>query len=133
MPGMAGVVVATTGIAGLAILPDDALPGAGLIGAAVVIVFGGGSVPGCCWRLPTGEPHTTKEAAVMCTSYLITPVTFDKYVDPDEVARQFTEFVGRAFREAPGMLDEVGVTFIGTSVVQPGVDDIVLGFSSGRP
>ena len=31
------------------------------------------------------------------------------------------------------MLDEVGVTFIGTSVVQPGVDDIVLGFSSGRP
>jgi hypothetical protein len=70
---------------------------------------------------------------VTCTTYLITPVTFDKNVDPDEVARQFTEFVHRAFREAPGMLDEVGVTFIGTSVVQPGVDDIVLGFSSGRP
>ena len=68
-----------------------------------------------------------------CTSYLTTPVTFDKYVDPDEVARQFTEFVRRAFREDPGMLDDVGVTFIGTSVVQPGVDDIVLGFSSGRP
>ena len=63
-----------------------------------------------------------------CTSYLITPVTFDKYVDPDEVARQFTEFVHRAFSEAPGMMDDVGVTFI-----QPGVDDIVLGFSSGRP
>ena len=68
-----------------------------------------------------------------CTTYLITPVTFDKNVDPDEVARQFTEFVRRSFREAPGKLDEVGVTFIGTSVVQPGVDDIVLGFSSGRP
>ncbi len=68
-----------------------------------------------------------------CTTYLITPVTFDNYVDPDEVARQFTEFVHRAFREAPGMLDAVGVTFIGTSVVQPGVDDTVLGFSSVRP
>ena len=34
------------------------------------------------------------------------------------------------------MLDDVGVTFIGTSVVQPGVDDIVLGFerpSIARP
>ena len=68
-----------------------------------------------------------------CTTHLITPVTFEKYVDPDEVARQFTEFVHRAFREGPGKLDEVGVTFIGTSVVQPGLDDIVLGFSSGRP
>ncbi len=67
-----------------------------------------------------------------CTTYLITPVTFDEYVDPDQVAQRFTAFVHRAFREAPGMLDDVGVTFIGTSVVQPGVDDIALSFSSPR-
>ena len=43
MAGMAGVGVAMMGIAGLAIL-TMLLPGAGLIGAAVVIVIGGGSV-----------------------------------------------------------------------------------------
>jgi hypothetical protein len=67
------------------------------------------------------------------TTYLITPVTFEKHADPDDVARQFTELVHRAFHATPGVLDNVGVTFIGTSVVQPGADDIALGFSSGRP
>jgi hypothetical protein len=40
---MAGVVVGMMGIAGLAIL-TMLLPGAGLVGAAVVVVLGGGSV-----------------------------------------------------------------------------------------
>ena len=45
MAGMAGVVVAMMGLAGLGILLMMLLPGgAGLIGATVVVMLGGGSV-----------------------------------------------------------------------------------------
>jgi hypothetical protein len=58
MAGMAGVVVAMTGIAGLAILPTMLLPGAGLIGATVVIVLGGGSVAWLLLEVANGRAPT---------------------------------------------------------------------------
>lgn len=56
--GMAGVVVAMMGVAGLAILPTMLLPGAGLIGATVVIVLGGGSVAWLLLEVANGRAPT---------------------------------------------------------------------------
>lgn len=46
------------GIAGLAILPTMLLPGAGLIGATVVIVLGGGSVAWLLLEVANGRAPT---------------------------------------------------------------------------
>ena len=56
--GMAGVVVAMMGVAGLAILPTMLPPGAGLIGATVVIVLGGGSVAWLLLEVANGRAPT---------------------------------------------------------------------------
>ena len=110
------------------------LPGVGFIAAALVVLLGGEACLVACWPLPTGKPKTTEEGAVTCTTYLITPVTFDKNVDPDEVARQFTEFVHRAFREVRGKPGRSsGVTFIGTLLSSPESTTSCSASSSGRP
>lgn len=57
MAGMAGVVVAMMGIAGLGIPLTMLLPGAGLIAAAYVVVLGGGSV--ACLLLAIANRRTS--------------------------------------------------------------------------
>jgi hypothetical protein len=58
MAGMAGLVVAMMGIAGLGILLTMLLPGVGFIAAALVVLLGGGSVAWLLLAVANGRSPT---------------------------------------------------------------------------
>ena len=58
MTGMAGLVVAMMGIAGLGILLTMLLPGMGFIAAALVVLLGGGSVAWLLLAVANGRSPT---------------------------------------------------------------------------
>lgn len=58
MAGMAGLVVAMMGVAGLGILLTMLLPGVGFIAAALVVLLGGGSVAWLLLAVANGRSPT---------------------------------------------------------------------------